>query len=125
MNQEWTAIACPDARIDSLRKDLLRDAERLVAALGEGRHRELVSLARQVLLTAREQFEAEERRLRDQQAPSLLRHAREHERFLADISAVVALATRGDTPGVVALKPEQWIQEWLAAHARTDRDLAA
>ncbi len=54
-----------------------------------------------------------------------MRHAKEHERFLADMSAVVALASRGDTHGVVALRPERWIHEWLAAHARTDCDLAA
>lgn len=125
MNQEWTAVVCPDERIDALRRAMLRDAERLVSALGNGEHGRLAGLAQQLHTTAREQFEAEERRLREVKAPSLVRHAREHQRFLADLGAMISLASRGDASGVVALKPERWIPEWLSAHARTDRDLAA
>ncbi len=125
MNQEWTAVRCPDGKIDGLRRNLLRDAEQLVAAVGTGKTGELARLAQQLLATAREQFEAEERRLRDQKSPSLVRHAREHDRFLADLGAMVAIASRGDTRGLGELKPERWIPEWLRAHARTDRDLAS
>ncbi len=125
MDQEWTAVTCPDERIDALRKAMLRDAERLVQAVGSGQDGALASLAQRLLATAREQFEAEERRLRDTRAPSLVRHAREHQRFLADLGAMIALAARGDARGVVALKPDRWIPEWMSAHARTDRDLAA
>ena len=125
MNQEWTAVVCPDERIDGLRKAMLRDAERLVSSLRNGDSHTLAGLAQQLLSTAREQFDAEERRLREARAPSLVRHAREHQRFLADLGAMVALASRGVAGGVVALKPERWIPEWLSAHARTDRDLAA
>jgi hemerythrin len=124
MNQEWTAVTCPDARIDDLRKAMLRDAERVVSAVGEGKPGELARLAQQLLTTAREQFEAEERRLREHKAPSLVRHAREHDRFLADLGALVAIASRGDVHGLSALRPERWIPDWLSAHARTDRDLA-
>jgi hemerythrin len=125
MNQEWSSVTCPDGKIDGLRKAMLRDAERLVSAVGEGKPGELARLAQQLLATAREQFEAEERRLRDQKAPSLVRHAREHDRFLADLGALVALASRGDASGLSALRPERWIPDWLSAHARTDRDLGA
>ena len=125
MNQEWTAVVCPDTKIDALRKAMLRDAERLVSALGSGQHGALAGLAQQLFATAREQFEAEERRLKEAGAPSLVRHAREHQRFLADLGAMISLASRGDATGVVALKPDRWIPEWLSAHARTDRDLAA
>ena len=125
MNHEWNTIACPDGRIDSLRKELLRDAEQLVAAVGARKNRDLLALAGKLLATAREQFQAEERRLREARAPSLVRHAGEHERFLTDVGAIVALAARGDTDGVVALRPERFIPDWLSAHARTDRDLAA
>ncbi len=125
MNQEWTAVVCPDEKIDALRKVMLRDAEQLVSALGSGKHGALAGLAQKLLATAREQFEAEERRLREARAPSLVRHAREHQRFLADLGAMISLASRGDASGVVALKPDRWIPEWLSAHARTDRDLAA
>ena len=97
MNQEWTAVVCPDERIDTLRKTMLRDAERLVSALGTAQHGALAALAQQLLATAREQFEAEERRLRDAKAPSLVRHAREHQRFLADLGAMISLASRGDS----------------------------
>ncbi|HVO19727.1 MAG TPA: hemerythrin family protein [Anaeromyxobacter sp.] len=125
MNQEWTAVACPDVRIDSLRRELLRDAEQLVAAVDAHRYRELLSLAGKLLATAREQFQAEERRLREARAPSLVRHAGEHERFLTDVGSIVALAAQGDTDGVEALRPERFIPDWLSAHARTDRDLTA
>jgi hemerythrin len=125
MNQEWTAIRCPDGKIDGLRKTMLRNAEQLVSAVGDGKPGELVRLAQQLLATAREQFEAEERRLREGRSPSLVRHAREHDRFLADLGALVSLASRGDARGLGQLKPERWIPEWLAAHARTDRDLLA
>ena len=125
MNHEWAAVVCADGRIDSLRRTLLRHAERLVAAVGAGEHGLLAGLAQQLMSTAREQFEAEERHLREAKAPSLVRHAREHQRFLADLGAVIALATRGDRPGVSALRPERWIPDWLSAHARTDLDLAS
>ncbi len=125
MNQEWTAVRCPDGKIDGLRKALLQHAEQLVAALRGGDRAELARLAQQLLATARTQFEAEERRLRDRKAPSLVRHAREHDRFLADLGAMVAFVARGDTRGLGELRPERWIPDWLSAHARTDRDLAA
>lgn len=125
MNRAWTAVVCPDETIDRLRKTMLLDAERLLAALGAAENGKLAGLAQQLLETARAQFDAEERRLRTAAAPSLVRHAREHQRFLADLGAMIALAARGDASGVVALKPERWIPEWLSAHARTDRDLAA
>jgi len=125
MKQEWTSVVCPDHKIDALRQAMLRDAEKLVSALGSREHGTLAGLAQQLLATAREQFEAEERRLRDAKAPSLVRHAREHQRFLADLGAMISLASRGDASGVVALRPERWIPEWLSAHARTDRDLVA
>ena len=125
MNREWTSVACPDEKIDALRRTLLCDAERLVAAVGAAKPVELASLAQQLLSTAREQFEAEESRLRETRAPSLVRHSREHQRFLADLGAMIAIASRGDRRGMVALRPERWIPEWLSAHARTDSDLAA
>ncbi len=125
MNREWTAVVCPDQRIDALRKAMLRDAERLVSAFGKGEHGSLAGIAQQLLATAREQFEAEERRLQETRAASLVRHAREHQRFLADLGAMISLASRGDASGVVALRPERWIPEWLSAHARTDRDLTS
>jgi hemerythrin len=125
MNQEWTAVVCPDGKIQALRTALMEDAERLVSALGKGQHEQLDTLARQLLATAQRQFQAEEQRLRGAGAPSLERHSMEHERFLADLGAMLSLATRGDTRGVVALKPDRWIPDWLAAHACTDRDLVA
>ena len=95
------------------------------AALGGGRPGELATLAQQLLVTARAEFEAEERRLRERRAPSLVRHAREHDRFLADLGTLVAIAGRADGRGLGELKPERWIPEWLRAHALTDRDLAS
>jgi hemerythrin len=125
MNEEWIAIECPDGKLKAMRAALSEDAERLVTAVDTGEHRHLAALARKLLKAAQEQFRAEEERLRGVEAPSLERHRQEHERFLADLGSLLALAARGDTPGVVALRPERWIPEWLSAHAHTDRDLAA
>ncbi len=125
MSHEWAAVMCPDEKIDALRKATLRAAEKVVSAASSGEHGDLAPLAQKLLSTAREQFEAEERRLREARAPSLVRHIHEHERFLADLGAMVSLATRGDAGGVVALRPERWIPDWMSAHASTDRDLAA
>lgn len=125
MNHEWVAVSCPDGRIDGLRRTMLRDAEQLVSAVRQGTPVELLRLAQQLLATAREEFEAEERRLRERRSPSLVRHAREHDRFLADLGAMVAIASRGDSRSLGELRPERWIPEWLSAHARTDQDLAS
>jgi hemerythrin len=126
MNAQWTAIACPDARIDALRKDLLRGADAVVlAAARAAPPAELAPLAQTLLETARAEFEAEERRLRDARSLTLVRHATEHERFLSDLAALVATAARGNAVAVRALRPERWIPEWLSAHAGTDRDLAS
>lgn len=124
MVREWNLVACPDGEIVALRTQLAQGASQLVAALGNGGRRELPALAEELLSTARRQFAAEERRLRDGRAPSLLRHAHEHERFLADLTALAGLAAQGDDAGLAALRPERWIPAWLTAHARTDRDLA-
>lgn len=123
MYEEWNAVVCRDERIDGLRAAMARDAEKLVSALGAGRLGAVASLAQQLVSTARQQFEAEERRLREAKSPTLVRHTREHQRFLADLGAMAALAARGDLRDVVALRPERWLPAWLAAHARTDNGL--
>jgi hemerythrin len=126
MNAQWTAIACPDAHIDALRKDLLRGADAVVlAAARAAPPAELARLAQALLETARAEFEAEERRLRAARSLTLVRHATEHERFLSDLAALAATAARGNAVAVRALRPERWIPEWLSAHAGTDRDLAS
>lgn len=125
MNQAWTAVVCPDEKIDKLRRALLREANQLVSAVNSAEHARLAALAQRLFSTAREQFEAEERRLREASAPSLVRHTGEHQRFLADLGAMISLASRGDGRGVEALKPQRWIPDWLSAHAETDRDLTA
>ncbi len=123
MYEEWNAVVCHDEKIDGLRAAMARDAERLVSALRAGHLGTVASLSQQLVSTARQQFEAEERRLREAGSPTLVRHAREHQRFLADLGAMAALAARGDLRDVAALRPEQWIPAWLAAHARTDGGL--
>lgn len=123
MYEEWNAVVSRDDRIDGLRAAMARDAERLVSALRAGHLGSVASLAQQLVSTARQQFEAEERRLREAGSPTLVRHAREHQRFLADLDAMATLAARGDIGDVVALRPERWIPAWLAAHARTDSGL--
>jgi hemerythrin len=126
MNSLWTAIACPDARIDALRRDLLRGAESLVAAAASAAPpAEVARLTQALLEIARAQFAAEEQRLGAARSLTLVRHAHEHQRFLADLEALAATAARGNAAALRALRPERWIPEWLAAHAGTDRDLAA
>ncbi|HET6411883.1 MAG TPA: hypothetical protein VFG53_07465 [Anaeromyxobacter sp.] len=125
MNREWTTEDCPDATTGTLRDEMRREVDELVSAL-EGE--ELASVARlagRLLATARRTFDLEEERLSTADAKSLVRHAREHERFLEDLGTLVTLASRGDGEAVAALRADRFIPEWLAAHARTDRGLPA
>jgi len=125
MNHKWTAEDCPDPKMGELRNEMLQHADRLVSALPGAKLASVARLAEKLLSTARRTFDAEERRLRERSAQSLVRHAREHERFLADLGALVALASSGDAKAVAALRAERFIPEWIAAHAGTDRDVAA
>jgi len=126
MNAQWTAVACPDPRIDTLRKQLLHGAEALIeAAARSAAPADVARFARALLDTARAQFEAEEQRLRAGRSLSLVRHAQEHARFLSDLAALAATAAHGDAAALRALRPERWIPDWLSAHSGTDRDLAA
>ena len=125
MNREWTAEDCPDATTGTLRDEMLSEADELVSAFEGAELASVARLAERLLATARRTFGLEERRLRTADAKSLVRHAREHERFLRDLGTLVTLASRGDAEAVAALRADRFIPEWLAAHARTDRGLPA
>ncbi|MGC3999219.1 MAG: hypothetical protein QM767_17985 [Anaeromyxobacter sp.] len=122
---EWTAVTCPDATIDVLRKQFADQAERLLAAVGKATPHVIAGLASRLLETSQQLFEREERRLAEGKASSLVRHAHEHGRFLADLAELAELAQSGDAAGLETLRPQRWLKSWIAAHARTDKDLAA
>jgi hemerythrin len=123
MHAKWTAAA--PAPLDTLREALFVRAECFLEALDGGRRAELPALVERVADAARAQFAAEERMLEETRAPSLVRHAQEHAKFLADLEVIADHARRHDEAGLDALRPSAWLMAWLAAHGMTDRDLPA
>lgn len=108
----------------ALREELFVRAECFLEALDAGRVSELPRLAARLAAVARVQFTAEEAQLEAVGAPSLIRHVAEHRKFLDDLDLVAGAARDGDVRALAALRPGDWLTAWLAAHGRTDRELA-
>jgi hemerythrin len=123
MYSKWNPAA--PGQLDSLREALFVRAECFLEALDVGRRAELPALVERLADAARAQFTAEERMLEGTRASSLVRHAQEHAKFLADLEVIADHARRGDDDGLLALRPSAWLMAWLAAHGMTDRDLPA
>ncbi|BDG01036.1 hemerythrin domain-containing protein [Anaeromyxobacter oryzae] len=117
------SIPASAAQIELLREELFVRAECLLEALDAGRRAELPALLQRLAAAARAQFDAEERMLKETDARSLVRHAHEHAKFLADLDVITEHARRGEAGELEALRPTAWLMAWLAAHGRTDRDL--
>lgn len=124
MSIEWTpSVAVGIEEIDRQQRELYAAAGRLVAATGAG-DGELEALVRRLLETAREQFEAEERCLADAGDAALVRHAREHQRFLEDLAIIAEQLAEGRRDAVERLDVARFVGAWIAAHVtRSDRDL--
>lgn len=108
----------------SLREELFVRAECFLEALDAERISELPQLARRLSAIARIQFAAEEAQLEAVGALSLVRHVQEHRTFLTDLDVIAAAARAGDRATLAALRPGDWLTAWLAAHGRTDHELA-
>ncbi len=125
MSIEWNpSLSVGIDEIDRQQRDLYAAAQRVVAAArADDRQLEKVVLA--LLDCARAQFATEERWLRAASAPTFVRHAHEHHRFVQDLAAVAEHLARGDRAAVDALDLARFIPSWLSSHvARSDRDLA-
>jgi hemerythrin-like metal-binding protein len=124
MRIEWTpSLSVGIDEIDRHQRDLCAAAERLVGAAG-ARDGELEALVRRLLEIARAQFAAEERCLRDADAPALVRHAHEHRRFLDDLGAIADQLARGERAAVDRLDVARFVGTWIASHVKhSDRDV--
>ncbi len=122
---EWSpSLSVGNAEIDRHQRDLYMAAQRVVAGAGapDG---ELEALVHRLVEAARTLFAAEERVLEEARAPTLVRHAHEHQRFLQDLAGVAESLARGERATVDALDLPRFVPSWLATHlARSDRDLA-
>jgi hemerythrin len=116
-------IAAAPRELESLREELFVRAECFLEALDAGRRAELPGLLQRLTAAARAQFAAEERLLAETRAPSLVRHAQEHAKFLSDLEVLADHAGREGAEGLDALRPAAWLTAWLAAHGGTDREL--
>lgn len=121
---EWTpSLSVGIEEIDRHQRDLYAAADRLVSAAGAG-NGELEAHLRRLLETARTQFSAEERWLREAQEPTIIRHAHEHRRFLDDLVEIADLLARGQREAVDALDVGKFVTAWIGSHvSRSDRDL--
>lgn len=122
---EWTpSLSVGIAEIDGHQRDLYAAAQRVVAGAGTG-DRELEALVLRLVEAARTLFAAEERVLQEAVAPTLVRHAHEHQRFLQDLAGVAENLARGERKAVNALDLARFVPSWLSSHlSRSDRDLA-
>jgi hemerythrin-like metal-binding protein len=127
MHVRWNeSLATGHEELDGLQLELFRRANQLVVAARSSRAAEARAHVARLTELACVMFETEERLLREANALSLERHAREHQRFLTDLALVSAeLGRRG--PGALAdLQVARFVADWLEAHVgRTDRDLDA
>jgi hemerythrin len=121
MHSSCTPAASPE--LESLREELFVRAECFLEAVDARRLPELPELLRRLAAAARAQFTAEERLLEAARAPSLVRHAQEHAKFLSDLEVLAEHARRERMDGLDALRPAAWLTAWLAAHGGTDREL--
>lgn len=125
MRIEWApSLSVGIEEIDRHQRDLFAAADRLVSAAGAG-DGELEALVRKLLETARAQFAAEERWLRAANEPAVVRHAHEHQRFLADLLSIADQLARGDRAAVDRLDVARFVGAWITLHVtRSDRDVA-
>lgn len=106
--------------IDALREETFVRAECFLEAYDAGRRADLARLAARLARAARAQFEAEEAMLAATRSLSLVRHQLVHAQFLADLEVIAAHARDGRAAELDALRVEDWLTAWLAAHGRTE-----
>ncbi len=125
MRLEWTPyLSVGIDEIDRQQKELFAAAESVVSAV-RGSNRELETLVRRLVEVANAQFAAEERWMRAESAPAIVRHAHEHRRFVEDLTVVAEQLARGERAAVDALDLARFVPTWISSHVSgSDRDLA-
>lgn len=125
MHVRWNeSLATGHEELDGLRLELFRRANQLAVAVHAREAPEARAHVARLTELARVMFETEEGLLREAGARSLERHAREHERFLADLEIVSAELGRRGVAALGDLQVARYVSDWLEAHAgQTDRDL--
>jgi hemerythrin-like metal-binding protein len=110
--------------IDAMQEELFRRAAHLVEAARSRKAAEARAHVARLNELARLLFESEEQLLREAGSLSLERHAREHQRFLADLALVSSELARSGPGALSDLGVARHVAAWLDAHVgQTDRDL--
>jgi hemerythrin len=123
----WTPdLALGVDAIDRQHRELFRRADRLLAAMQEGRLDQIPRMLQFVDDYATEHFAVEEDLMRDRGYPGRADHEAEHRLFLVHFGDVVeAFRARGET-AAVAIALQRLVHGWLRIHVgSTDRKLAA
>jgi hemerythrin-like metal-binding protein len=125
MHIGWNqALATGIEEIDGLQLELFRMATHLVEAARARQAPEARAHVARLSELARALFDSEERTLREAGAISLVRHTREHQRFLDDLQVVSSELARRGPEALTDLKVARHVAAWLEAHVgQTDRDL--
>lgn len=125
MQLAWNEqLATGIEEIDGLQFELFRRATQLVDAARGCRASEVRAHLVRLTEVAELLFDSEEQALRDAGARSLIRHAMEHRRFLADLSVVTEELGRRGSEVFEDLEVATHVTRWLDQHVgHTDRDL--
>jgi hemerythrin-like metal-binding protein len=111
--------------IDVMQEELLDRASQLVEAAKARRVMEARAHVERMREVASHLFESEERHLRAAGCLTLVRHAGQHRRFLADLLQLGHELGRGEAGRLSELHAATYVASWLEAHlGHTDRDLA-
>lgn len=127
MSHTWTEdLACGIPEIDQQHRELFRRLADLLAAMKEGRGRDVVSASLSYLSTyVVEHFSAEERLMKLRRYPDEDAHRRLHEGFVQDVRRLREQLDRDGATSLLVIQVQRRVGEWLVNHiGRFDRDLA-
>ena len=118
------AMGVPE--IDRQHKEIFARIDALVYAIRAGSSRDevgqTISFLRDYVVT---HFRAEEGLMRDASFPGFSTHHAEHQRFVRDLTVLVAEHARDGASPSLILRVNSRVSEWLRDHIlRADRDLA-
>jgi hemerythrin len=117
MKLEWTpALSVGIEDIDAQHRELFARAARLLDRLHEGLPEEVGPLIDFLHQYAVLHFSAEEAQMRAVRYPGYLRHKAQHDRFIADLTALARERERRGPRAFLAVKASHWIGQWLKEH---------
>lgn len=111
--------------IDAQHEELFRRLDALIASIRGGRSREEVAHTLEFLgAYSREHFSAEEALMAEKGYPGIVDHRAEHERFGAELRALLAEYGRDGATASLIIRVNTQLTSWLRTHIyRTDRAL--